>query len=174
MVVSLNNAILFAAYYAMNVTYATFLEDIYGFSTTEVGVAYLAPGQWAVPRIHFLLSLLFLPRPFNATNHLHTHTGLCLVAGSIISGRVSDFHRSRFMKNSPDQTPPHPEHRLHLQIPGILTSAAGVLMYGWFVHHRIHVASVIISTSLGRYHRFPPSSSFLFFSPFPFSTKLPT
>lgn len=119
-VVSLNNAILFAAYYAMNVTYATFLEDIYGFSTTEVGVAYLAPG-------------------------------LCLVAGSIISGRVSDFHRSRFMKNSPDQTPPHPEHRLHLQIPGILTSAAGVLMYGWFVHHRIHVASVIISTSLAAF-----------------------
>ncbi|ERF73022.1 hypothetical protein EPUS_07116 [Endocarpon pusillum Z07020] len=53
-IVSLNSAILFAAYYAMNVTYPTFLEDIYGFSTTEVGVAYLAPGQPAALNFPFL------------------------------------------------------------------------------------------------------------------------
>jgi predicted MFS family arabinose efflux permease len=44
-IVSLNGAILFAAYYALNVSYPTFLEETYGFSTTEVGIAYLAPGQ---------------------------------------------------------------------------------------------------------------------------------
>ena len=43
-IVSLNSAILFAAYYAMAVTFPLFLEGIYGFTTAEVGVAYLAPG----------------------------------------------------------------------------------------------------------------------------------
>ncbi len=48
-VVSLNSAILFAAYYAMAVTFPRFLEEIYGFTTTEVGVAYLAPGELSNP-----------------------------------------------------------------------------------------------------------------------------
>ncbi|KAF2848075.1 MFS general substrate transporter [Plenodomus tracheiphilus IPT5] len=118
-VVSLNSALLFAAYYAINVTYSRFLEDDYGFSTTAVGCAYLAPG-------------------------------FSLVAGSLISGRVSDYHRSQFVKNNPDN-PPHPEHRLHLQIPGVLISLSGILMYGWFVHYHIHVASVIIASSLAAF-----------------------
>lgn len=45
-IVSFNNALLFAAYYAVNVTLPTYLENDYGFTTTEVGIAYLAPGQW--------------------------------------------------------------------------------------------------------------------------------
>ena len=43
-IVSGNNALLFAAYYAVNVTLPTYLESDYGFTTTEVGIAYLAPG----------------------------------------------------------------------------------------------------------------------------------
>ena len=45
LIVSLNNALLFAAYYGINVTLPTFLEGKYGFTTTEVGIAYLAPGK---------------------------------------------------------------------------------------------------------------------------------
>ncbi|KAL8988999.1 MAG: hypothetical protein Q9177_002015 [Variospora cf. flavescens] len=44
-IVCLNNAMLFAAYYAVNVTIPTYLEDDYGFTTTQVGVVYLAPGN---------------------------------------------------------------------------------------------------------------------------------
>lgn len=83
--------------------------------------------------------------------------GLSLMAGSLISGRVSDYHRSLFVQNNPDH-PPHPEHRLHLQIPGMLVSLSGILMFGWFIHFRVHVASVIISTAIGK--RFPPSSHY--------------
>lgn len=43
--VSLNNALLFAAYYAINVTLPRYLQDEYHFTVTEVGVAYLAPGR---------------------------------------------------------------------------------------------------------------------------------
>ena len=71
------------------------------------------------------------------------------MAGSLISGRVSDRHRSQYVKNNPD-SPPHPEHRLHLQIPGMLVSLSGILMFGWFVHFHIHVAAVIISTAIGK------------------------
>ena len=44
-IVSFNNALLFAAYYSINVTVPMFLEHNYGFTTTEVGVSYLAPGE---------------------------------------------------------------------------------------------------------------------------------
>ena len=70
------------------------------------------------------------------------------MAGSLISGRVSDYHRSQSVRKNPDY-PPHPEHRLHLQIPGMLVSLSGILMFGCFVHFRVHVAAVIISTAIG-------------------------
>ena len=44
-IVSLNNALLFAAYYAINVTLPQYLEEDYHFTTTEVGVSYMAPGR---------------------------------------------------------------------------------------------------------------------------------
>jgi MFS family permease len=118
-IVSLNSALLFAAYYAINVTYTRFLTDYYGFSSTAVGCAYLAPG-------------------------------FSLVAGSLISGRISDYHRSTFVKNNSNDLP-HAEHRLHLQIPGVLISLSGVLMYGWFVQFHIHVASVIVAASMAAF-----------------------
>ncbi|KAF2201236.1 MFS general substrate transporter [Delitschia confertaspora ATCC 74209] len=118
-VVSINGALLFASYYAINVTISRYLKDQYGFSTTEVGVAYLAPG-------------------------------LSLISGSLISGRISDLHRAYYTKSNP-KNPPHPEHRLHLQIPGVLVSLSGVLMYGWFVHFHLHVSSIIIASSIAAF-----------------------
>ncbi|MCJ1257911.1 Dityrosine transporter 1, partial [Lignoscripta atroalba] len=118
-IVSLNSAILFAAYYAMAVTFPLFLEGIYGFTTAEVGVAYLAPG-------------------------------LSLVLGSLTSGRISDYHRSLYVKRNPD-APPHPERRLHLQIPGMLVSLSGILMYGWLCHFHVHVASVLVASALAAF-----------------------
>ena len=52
-IVSLNNALLFAAYYGINVTLPRYLEENYNFTITEIGVAYMAPGR--------LDSLQFLP-----------------------------------------------------------------------------------------------------------------
>ena len=100
-----------------------------------------------LPPVSPNLPLLGLLRPqFGQSDQ--THTGLSLVAGSLISGRVSDYHRRQFVKNNPGSIP-HAEHRLHLQILGTLVSLSGVLMYGWFVDKHIHVAGVIISTSIG-------------------------
>lgn len=78
------------------------------------------------------------------------NVGLSLMAGSLISGRVSDYHRSLLVKKNPDETP-HPERRLHLQIPGMLVCMSGILMYGWFAQIHIHVAAVIVSTAIGKH-----------------------
>jgi predicted MFS family arabinose efflux permease len=43
-IASMNSALLFATYYAMNVSSPHILETCYGFSTTDVSIAYLAPG----------------------------------------------------------------------------------------------------------------------------------
>lgn len=72
------------------------------------------------------------------------------MAGSMISGRISDYHLRTYNKLHPDN-PAHPERRLHLQIPGIVVSLSGVLMFGWFAHFHIHVSSVIISSSIAAF-----------------------
>lgn len=72
------------------------------------------------------------------------------MAGSTISGRISDYQLRTYNKLHPDN-PAHPERRLHLQIPGIVVSLSGVIMFGWFAHFHIHVSSVIISSSIAAF-----------------------
>lgn len=69
----------------------------------------------------------------------------------MISGRVSDLHLRIYTRRNPDAAP-NPERRLRLQIPGIVLSSTGVLLFGWFCDFRIHVVSVIIANSLGNFH----------------------
>ena len=76
------------------------------------------------------------------------------MAGSLLSGRLSDLHRSHSLKLHPSNSP-HPEHRLHLQLPGVLLSLSGILMYGWLVHFHIHVTAVLVSTAIGNPLPFP-------------------
>lgn len=42
--VSINAGLLFATYYGFAVTYSKYLKESYGFSTAEVGAAYIVPG----------------------------------------------------------------------------------------------------------------------------------
>ena len=46
LIVSVNGALLFAGLYAMYVTFPDVWQTRYGFSTREVGYAYLAPGKF--------------------------------------------------------------------------------------------------------------------------------
>lgn len=68
----------------------------------------------------------------------------------MISGRISDYHLRTYNKLHAEN-PAHPERRLHLQIPGIVVSLSGVLMFGWLSHFQIHVSSVIISSSIAAF-----------------------
>lgn len=147
LVVSFNNALLFAAYYAMTVTLSRVLQEEYGFSATETGLAYLAPG---------LLNLvsLFLSVPFffvlvTSTIQAKKKSGLSLVAGSMISGRVSDLRLRIYTRRNPDAAP-NPERRLRLQIPGIMLSITGVMLFGWFCDFQIHVVGVIVANAIGK------------------------
>lgn len=45
MVSTINTAVIFGSYYTVVVSFPTLLEDEYGFSTIQIGLAYLAPGK---------------------------------------------------------------------------------------------------------------------------------
>lgn len=49
--ISLNTAMMFASYYCIAITLPNNLTKVYGFSTTGVGLAYMAPGMFP-PQLH--------------------------------------------------------------------------------------------------------------------------
>ncbi|OAQ64579.1 MFS transporter [Pochonia chlamydosporia 170] len=115
-IVTVNTAILYSTYFAMMVALPHALEDIYSWSTTEIGAGYVA-------------------------------VGIALMIGSLVGGRVSDWRRARMVAAIPDGKI-EPESRLVDQIWGVLLCAAGTVMFGWFVHSSLHVASILVATFL--------------------------
>ncbi|KZF20228.1 MFS general substrate transporter [Xylona heveae TC161] len=86
-----------------------------------------------------------------------------MILGSLISGKLSDKMRAKFVKQS-QSSEAAPERRIHSQIFGILISIAGFLMYGWFTRFHIHISSVLISTILAGFGMtwvFATSSAYL-------------
>jgi hypothetical protein len=83
--------------------------------------------------------------PLHLTNVL---AGSTLVVGSQLGGRVRDWHRASFMQHHP-QGDWKPETTIRLQIPGVVVCIAGLVMYGWFCHYKIHAAGMIIAAGLG-------------------------
>lgn len=118
-IVTVNTAILYSTYFAMMVALPHTLEEVYGWSTTEIGAGYIA-------------------------------VGVALMIGSLIGGRVSDWRRARMVAATPDGKI-EPESRLVDQIWGVLICVAGTVMFGWFVHSSLHVASVLIATFLSKF-----------------------
>lgn len=73
--------------------------------------------------------------------------GISLASGSLISGRISDKIRKKAIARHPDGKV-IPEHRLPIQIFGIIVSMAGILCYGWMIKFNVHVASVMVFSFL--------------------------
>ncbi|KAM3505371.1 hypothetical protein MY11210_008004 [Beauveria gryllotalpidicola] len=131
-IVSVNTAILYATYFAMTVALPWALEDRYGWTTTTVGLGYLA-------------------------------VGIALVVGNLLGGQFNDWRRARRVAASLGAEV-EPERRLEDQIWGVLICVAGTAMFGWFIDRSIHVAAVIIATSLAGFGMswvFIASSAFL-------------
>lgn len=76
--------------------------------------------------------------------------GVALMIGSLIGGRLSDWRRKRLVAASPGSKV-EPETRLVDQIWGVLLCVAGTAMFGWFIHKSLHVAAVLVATSLSKY-----------------------
>lgn len=68
--------------------------------------------------------------------------GIALIAGSIVTGRISDKLHVRGL--TADKTPNHPERRLAIQSIGLVTCIIGLTCYGWAVEKHWHVASVFV------------------------------
>lgn len=69
-IVCVTGTLLFAAFYALLVTFPQVLEDEYGFSSAEVGYAYLAPGKWSSISI-------FVYNPITATDITSARNRAC-------------------------------------------------------------------------------------------------
>lgn len=72
-----------------------------------------------------------------------------MVAGSLAAGYTSDLLRKRKERRI-GQTKLLPKDRIRQQIPGLLLSAVGILMYGWSVQMGIHSAAVLLASALGK------------------------
>lgn len=73
--------------------------------------------------------------------------GASLIAGSLIGGRLSDHLRQRMITKHPDKYVP--EHRLTLQLVGLIISMTGIMGYGWCVDKHVHVVAVFVFAFLG-------------------------
>lgn len=117
-IVSFNTAILYSSYFCIAVQLPSALEDVYHWSSSEVGAGYVA-------------------------------VGIAMIAGSMSGGRFSDWRRARAVK-ARGEDKVVPENRLIDQIWGIFPCSGGLLMFGWFVHYKIHPAAVIVATFLSK------------------------
>ncbi|KAJ2901402.1 hypothetical protein MKZ38_001884 [Zalerion maritima] len=142
-IVTMNTALLYSTYFCISVILPTALAEVYGWSTTAVGFGFLA-------------------------------VGIAMVVGSLGGGRFSDWRRKRLVMkmeaavkddggekqfdssvSSSSDTQPHlekprpqpvPETRLGDQIWGVVVCATGCILFGWFVHFKIHPAAVLVAT----------------------------
>jgi predicted MFS family arabinose efflux permease len=73
--------------------------------------------------------------------------GVAMIAGSLLSGRYSDWDRQRAERASPDGKVA-PEFRLKSQLFGVVLFPIGVECYGWFCYFAFHPAAVLTSTAV--------------------------
>lgn len=112
-----NTAILYSSYFCIAVQLPAALEDVYGWSSSEVGAGYVV-------------------------------VGVAMVVGSIAGGRFSDWRRKRAVQ-AVGESNVLPEARLNDQIWGLVTASAGLIMFGFFVEHKIHPSAPLVATFLG-------------------------
>lgn len=74
-------------------------------------------------------------------------SGIGILAASYTIGRVSDIMYRRYKTKHNSELPP-PEKRLDIQAFAYVTSAAGKVMFGWFVLKHYHPAAVLVAASL--------------------------
>lgn len=73
---------------------------------------------------------------------------VALALGEMLGSQVAGFLMDRIfrhLKSRADHREIKPEYHLPLMLPSSLIGAAGLLMYGWTVHHHVHWAVIDLS-----------------------------
>ena len=133
LLVSLNGAIMFCAYFTVAVSFPAILAEEYGFTTVEIGYAYLVPG------------VALVVGSVGSGRYSDLRLKRAMAAIQPASAPPSDIGDT--MESGMRQKP-IPERRLNDQIWGVLLSIAGTLIYGWLVHFRFHWGTVLAATFL--------------------------
>lgn len=72
---------------------------------------------------------------------LYLVPGACLIIGSLTSGRVSDWHQNKHNHEN------RPEQRFSLMLVGLAVLMISVMVWGWVVYKRAHVAALYVVTA---------------------------
>jgi hypothetical protein len=79
---------------------------------------------------------------------LLTLVGVALTIASFAVGRVGDVVYRRYKTKHNGENPP-PERRLDIQMYAYFMTAAGKIMFGWFVSKSFHPAAGLVASALG-------------------------
>jgi hypothetical protein len=72
-----------------------------------------------------------------------------LTFASFAVGRIGDVVYKRYKTKHNGENPP-PERRLDIQVYAYATTAAGKIMFGWFVLKHFHPAAGLVAAALGK------------------------
>ncbi|KAF2812437.1 dityrosine transporter A [Mytilinidion resinicola] len=73
--------------------------------------------------------------------------GVSMIAGSLLSGRYSDWDHTRAQRASPDGKVA-PENRIKSQLFGVVLFPVGIELYGWSCYFAFHPAVVLTATAV--------------------------
>jgi hypothetical protein len=133
-ILSFTSAFNFAGMSAMYIVFPRVWQTKYGWNGSETGYAYLAPGRYAYI--------------FEGCRKL-TEVGVALTITSFAVGRFGDVVYRRYKTKHNGESPP-PERRLDVQLYGYAVSAAGKVMFGWFVLKHFHPAAGLMAAAIGK------------------------
>jgi hypothetical protein len=131
------SAFNFAGLSAIYVVFPRVWQKTYGWSGSETGYAYLAPGGYS----------------FTTETQKLIFAGVSLTLASFAVGRAGDIIYQRYKARHNGQNPP-PERRLDLQMYAFAITAAGKIMFGWFVLKQFHPAAGLVASALGMDSKF--------------------
>lgn len=114
----LNTAMVYSSYFCIAIQLPAALEGVYGWTSSEVGAAYVV-------------------------------VGVAMVFGSTAGGRFSDWNRKGRISDV-GHADVYPETRLDDQVWGLLVASAGLIMFGFFVEHKLNPSAPLIATFLGK------------------------
>ncbi|KAI9653345.1 MAG: Dityrosine transporter 1 [Alyxoria varia] len=159
-IVSFNSALLFASFYCIATSLPVTLERDYHWSTSDVGLAYLAPGvamagsslvtgqisDWH--RKKLIEGKKKQAAQASAKQQIANGTNGVTTTNNDLEKTGAEDKPGTGPTTQQTQPKLNPESRLLTQYPGVIISALGTFLYGWLLDRHLHPAPVLVGASL--------------------------
>ncbi|KAI0163831.1 major facilitator superfamily domain-containing protein [Xylariaceae sp. FL1272] len=81
------------------------------------------------------------------TGYAYLVPAVFLLLSSLLVGRISDYRYKRYKAKHNGENPP-PERRVDMQIYGYILAAIGKVLFGWFVHQKLHPVAPLAASAI--------------------------